>query len=45
MKNIDICYQSFFEASNYKTNTVYQFYKLHLIINHIKEENIKIFFL
>ena len=35
----------FFEASNYKTNTVYQFYKLHLIINHIKEENIKNIFL
>lgn len=35
----------FFEASNYKTNSVYQFYKLHLVVNHIKEENIKNIFL
>lgn len=35
----------FFEASNYKTNSVYQFYKLYLIINHIKKENIKNIFL
>lgn len=35
----------FFEASNYKTNSVYQFYKLYLITNHIKEKNIKNVFL
>ena len=35
----------FFEASNYKTNSVYQFYKLYLITNYIKKENIKNIFL
>ena len=35
----------FFEASNYKTNSVYQFYKLYLITNYIKEKNIKNVFL
>ena len=31
----------FFEASPNKTDTVYLFFKLHILIDHIKEENIK----
>ena len=35
----------FFEASPYKTNVMYQFFKLYLVINYIKKENIKKVFL
>ena len=35
----------FFEASPYKTNVMYQFFKLYLIIDYIKKENIENVFL
>ena len=35
----------FFEASPYKTNLMYQFFKLYLIIDYIKKKNIKNIFL
>ena len=36
-----LLYNLFFEASPNKTNSIYQFFKIYLILDYIKKENIK----